>query len=254
MQGVVIIKWSNKFALFITIIDGKSEGGTMDEEKKLQGLTEETENEEGLWGEDTSPKGNASSIEVSKVIELIAGLAIWAVFIFIVINAFKSDCVQCTLCGDANNRLFIYANGTSEDGVEYVSCVGPAGCVGCGINSKCWPTECLYVKGASDGGTTTGCVTYYNEGGCITKSEVKSNGTYSENVGCFGISCSGEKYLEVIADSQYAAVRNSCLGVGCGDKLGTAVRGYNDSLPRQFSRGCWGTNKPKEDTDEKGGE
>ena len=231
----------------------------MDENKNLQEVSEEIKTEESVLEEGVLEEGviGKNLPEGTKnVLEILMGLAIWAAFIFIIIGAFSSDCLQCTWCGDANNRLFVFAKGTSEEGIEYVSCVGPAGCVGCGINSKCWPTECLYVKGASEnGGVTTGCITYYNEAGCITKSDVKSKGTYSENTtGCFGISCSGENYVEVVADSQYATEQNTCLGAGCGSKLGTEVRGYNNVLPRQFKKGCWGVEKKEEeDKQEKGG-
>lgn len=198
-------------------------------------------------GESSDKQNKNSKIGVKDIIEAILGLVILAIFAFIIIGAFSSDCIQCTLCGDNNNRLFVYANGKDEEGVEYISCLGPAGCLGCGINSKCWPTECLYVKHATDTNQTlSGCVTFYNEGGCIAKSNVKSVGKYSDQSSCLGISCSGENYVEVKAESAQASEQNTCLGFGCGNKVDTTVRGYNEAVPRQFRNGCWTNGEPEE--------
>lgn len=162
--------------------------------------------------------------------------------IIALIIGFSSDCIRCTNCGDDDNRLVIYASGRDENGVEYKSCVGPAGCLGFGINSKCWPTECVYVEKYAENSKISGCVTYYNKAGCISKSEVKSEGEYSDELTCFNISCFGEKYVETVAESERATTSSSCFGIKCGGASDTEFQGLNDIMPRQFSKGCWSKN------------
>lgn len=57
----------------------------------------------------------------------------------------------CQMCGSSKTYTPIYASGTEENDkenieYEYTSCIGPAGCTGCGLNTACWPTECMFVK------------------------------------------------------------------------------------------------------------
>lgn len=161
-------------------------------------------------------------------------------FIVAFLVAAGSGCIRCTWCGNDDNRLIIYASGTAENGVEYESFVGPASCLGFGINSKCWPTECMHIKrNEPGGGRLTGCVTYYNETGCIAKSGVKSEGSYAYDATCLGISCAGDKYIETNAETTKAKEQDSILGIGCGGKSPTEPRGYNSLMPRQFTHGCW---------------
>lgn len=175
--------------------------------------------------------------------DVIGSVVRTVVMILIIVGGFASGCVRCTNCGDDDNRFFVYASGTSDSGVEYKSCVGPAGLLGFGIGSKCWPTECTYVKRGTTGGKElTGCVTYYNEMGCIAKSDVKSVGKYSDKVTCLGINCFGKKYIETVAETTKAKEQTTCLGVSCGSEETIESKGYNTTMPRQFNKGCWGYN------------
>lgn len=149
------------------------------------------------------------------------------------------NCIQCSNCGDDNTRALVCASGTDNNGVEYTSCVGPAGILGFGIDSKCWPTECVSIKRGSSGSQLSGCVTYYNGCGCIANSEVKSNGKYSDSATCLGIKCVGTEYVETVADTTKATETGSCLGCSCGDKKSVNPRNLNSSMPRAFSKGCW---------------
>lgn len=172
--------------------------------------------------------------------EALKTVAVFIGVVLIIVGGFASGCVRCTNCGADDTRFFVYASGTSSDGVDYKSCVGPAGCLGFGINSKCWPTECVSVeKASSDGKKLSGCVTYYNEIGCIANSGVKSEGKYSDEVTCFGISCSGKKYIETVAENTQAKEQTTCLGIGCGNAVAAEAKDYNAEMPRQFIRGCW---------------
>lgn len=146
--------------------------------------------------------------------------------------------VKCTNCGDDSTRFFICAKGTSN-GVEYTSCVGPAGILGFGCDSRCWPTECMRIKKSEGITSLKGCVTYYNEIGCIDRSDVKSYGKYSESTSCIGISCSGTKYVENTAETTQASTQTSCFGMSCGEDTAANSENYNKKMPRQFTRGCW---------------
>lgn len=149
------------------------------------------------------------------------------------------NCIQCSNCGDDNTRIFVCAKGTDNNGVEYTSCVGPAGILGFGLNSKCWPTECVSVKQSDGSSTFSGCVTYYNAVGCIDKSEVKSKGKYSGSVTCLGIKCAGKEYVETVAETTKATEQTNCLGVRCGGKESVTPKNYNSTMPRLFPNGCW---------------
>ena len=171
--------------------------------------------------------------------EAIQTIIVMAALILLIVGGFLSGCVRCTNCGNDDNRFFIYASGTSEEGVDYQSCVGPAGCLGFGVNSKCWPTECLHVKGVTSERNVSGCVTYYNEVGCIANSGVKSVGKYDDQVSCFGINCVGTKYVETVAETTKAREQFTCLGMKCGNETADNSRNYNSTMPRQFEKGCW---------------
>lgn len=188
-------------------------------------------------------KGNVVREKKSGLWEKFNLVVMVIVLVTIIVIGCGSGCIRCTYCGANDNRLVVYASGTTEDGIEYESCVGPAGCLGLGINSKCWPTECLSIKKAdSEGNVVHGCITYYNEFGCINDSKVKSEGKYSGSATCLGIACVGEKYIETEAVTTQAKEQNTCLGVGCGNSNVTASKGYNAKMPRQFEEGCWSDN------------
>jgi len=131
----------------------------MDEKKDVLEVKDETmEHKDAEANKDTQ---NEKKEIIKTIIMIIA-------FVLIITGGFASGCVRCTNCGDDDTRFFLYASGTSEEGVQYKSCVGPAGCLGFGIDSKCWPTECVYVERATTSNEQlTGCVTYYNKTGCI---------------------------------------------------------------------------------------
>lgn len=149
------------------------------------------------------------------------------------------NCIQCSACGDDNTRILVCAKGTDDNGVEYTSCVGPAGCLGFGLNTKCWPTECVSVKEGGSSREMSGCVTYYNGCGCVDRTEVKSVGKYSDSVTCLGIKCAGKEYVETVADTTKATEVTSCLGISCGSKESVDPKDYNSSMPRAFTYGCW---------------
>lgn len=212
----------------------------MEEKNELQQSVDEK-------SEKTEQKNDNTKLSGNDIFEMIIGLVFLAAFVFIIIGAFANDCIKCTWCGDDSNRVLIYEHGKEIDGSEYLSCVGPAGLIGCGLNSKCWPTECLYIKVPVDQNKQlTGCVTYYNETGCIAKSDVKSVGKYTTNSSCLGITCAGESYVEEITDSERAAEQDTYCGIGCSNKVETSVRNYNAAAPRQFRKGCWGVEKKEE--------
>ena len=175
--------------------------------------------------------------EIRQVILLIV---LCSLPLLVITGCGGGNCIQCSNCGDDNTRLFIFAKGTDSNGIEYTSCVGPAGVLGFGLNSKCWPTECVSIKQGSSGGQQlSGCVTFYNGLGCIDKTEVKSSGKYSDSVTCLGIKCVGKEYMETVAETTKATEANSCFGCSCRDKQSTYPKNYNSTMPRSFLYGCW---------------
>lgn len=174
-----------------------------------------------------------------KVIELVTLLSLSLLPLLGIVGCGFSDTVRCSACGDNDTRVGLYASGT-ESGIEYKSCVGPAGILGFGCDTACWPTECLKVKSSSSSETLSGCVYYYNDWGCIGKATEESKGSYSKDTTCLGIACEGEEYKESVTDSGVSATRTStCLGISCGEKESTNSKDYNAQMPRQFVNGCW---------------
>lgn len=175
-----------------------------------------------------------------KVIQLVTLLSLSMLPLLGIVGCGFSDSMRCTACGDNDTRLGVYASGT-ESGIEYKSCVGPAGILGFGCDTSCWPTECLEVKQmkASDD-TFSGRIYYYNDWGCIGNSAQESKGKYSQGFSCLGISCEGEEYREsVTKKGTVASIESTCLGIGCKDKQSEKSRDYNSQMPRQFETGCW---------------
>ncbi len=181
-----------------------------------------------------------TEVEKKRAKELLILLILCCFPLIIITGCGIGNCIQCSNCGDDNTRIFVCAKGTDDNGVEYTSCVGPAGILGCGLNTKCWPTECVSVKKTDSNNTLSGCVTYYNGCGCISKSEVKSVGKYSDTFNCLGVKCSGTEYVETTADTTKATKQNMCLNMSCGEKESVdSPYNYNSSMPRAFTRGCW---------------
>ena len=175
-----------------------------------------------------------------KVLESVCLVLLCMIPLFLVMGCGPGNCVKCTVCGDDSNRLFVYASGTTDDGVEYQSCVGLSGLMGCGFGTKCLPTECMSVHKAKDSNNAiNGCVCYYSDFGCIQENE-KSDGIYTDTYSCLGVSCTGSKYNEAVYDDTVKAVeQNYCLGMGCGEKVQVESKDYNEQWKRQFPKGCW---------------
>lgn len=180
---------------------------------------------------------------LSRIWRMIVSLVKIAVAAAVIVIGYANGNIKSTYCGDDSTRLLIYASGTTSSGVEYKSLVGPAGLLGFGINSKLWPTECVSVKTSASGKKVSGCVSFYNEAGCIDKSAVKSEGKYSEKESCLGMDCTGTNYVESTAESTRAKEQMTCMGSERGEANAVPPRYYNDDVPRQFPEGCWGKEK-----------
>lgn len=182
------------------------------------------------------------TMKKKKVIQLVTLLSLSMLPLLGIVGCGFSDSIRCSACGDNDTRLGLYASGTEND-IEYKSCVGPAGILGFGCDTSCWPTECLKVKSTDGTDTLSGCIYYYNDWGCIGNSAQESKGKYSDGLALFGISCSGEDYKEsVTKKGTSASVESTCLGIGCRNKQSEDSRDYNSQMPRQFEEGCWSCN------------
>ena len=69
-----------------------------------------------------------------KVIELVTLLSLSLLPLLGIVGCGFSDTVRCSACGDNDTRVGLYASGT-ESGIEYKSCVGPAGRLGFGCDT-----------------------------------------------------------------------------------------------------------------------
>lgn len=176
---------------------------------------------------------------------ILIGIVILPVFILTGCRSFT-----CTWCGSSNTYTPFCASGT-KDGVEYSSCIGPAACFNCGLGTCIWPTECLSVKfargygGNADGEIVTGYVYYYDPCGCISGEDSMSSGSYSRVLNCgasggcgtcgtCGLCGSCADYKEDVYSDRTLAYS----GCGLCGAAETESYDYNNSLPRQYPRGC----------------
>ncbi len=157
---------------------------------------------------------------------------------FILAGCGLGDMVLCTQFDDNADRLFLCGSGRTGSGIEYKSCVGPAGCTGIGLGTKCWPTECVTIETKDD---VKGNITFFDGVGCIDSGKPMSSGHYTEeDVSCLGISCAATMYEEN-KDLQGTTARQvtTCFNIACADEGNVSVKGYNDNVPRLFPKGCW---------------
>ena len=175
-----------------------------------------------------------------KAVQLLSLTGLAALPLISVMGCGMARSFSCTMCGSSTTYTPIYASGTEETtDIEYQSCIGPASVINCGLNTQCWPTECMYVKFKNDENVAvTGTVCYYNKFGCIDDKDVMSVGSYGESVNCLVSWCSVGKYTEKVnSDGTKATKATNCFGITCNESP-TDVRNYNDALPRQFKFGC----------------
>ena len=184
-------------------------------------------------------KGNKSLIDKAKVKQVLILVALCSLPLLLIAGIRSGRYIQCTSCGDDTNRLFIYAQGNYH-GIKYKSCVGPAGIIGCGLNTRCWPTECVKVElNYGDDEKLTGCVSFYNGFGCIDKSDVKSYGKYKYVVSCEGINCQGYEYREKVGETTEAKQRDRYFGCDAKEWERVDPKKFNSGVPRSFTKGCW---------------
>lgn len=135
-----------------------------------------------------------------------------------------------------------------EKSIEYSSCVGPAGIIGCGCS--CLPTECLSVEfvDSSTGAEVSGTVNYYDNCGCIDNDDVKIIGTYNVDVSCFGCTFCSSSYQEITQNDTSTAKRDNYNCLGCmTDSSHVSSKDYNKRMPRQYPYGCFGCFHNEED-------
>lgn len=169
----------------------------------------------------------------------------------------ESEKFSCKMFGSIKTYTPLYASGTEIDKndnydrqIEYISCVGPSGCVGVGCGTSCIPTECLYVNmtgesvngDAEDNYDMSGIVYYYDNVGCVGKDDSMSVGVYNRSTNVMGCNvmplCDGvykEKVLNDGTDSVNANVH--IFGCTFGETP-TEYMDLNNSLPRKYKYGC----------------
>lgn len=163
------------------------------------------------------------------------------IFPFFVFTGCRS--FTCTWCGSSSTYTPLFSSGT-ESGITYDSCIGPAAIVNFGCNTFLWPTECTTVKFRSDNesDTISGNVCYYDSFGCIDGKNSMSSGSYTSiNCGSCGIcrACGVCGLCVNYKEDVYSDKTVAYDGISC-NKENVEPRNYNDSLPRQYPRGCCG--------------
>lgn len=164
---------------------------------------------------------------------VLIGMVVLPVMVFTGCKSFS-----CTWCGSSSTFTPLCASGTSN-GVEYSSCIGPAAVLSCGLNTCLWPTECSSVKFIPSSGNEIikGRVCYYDSCGCIDGEDSMSIGYYSTFANCGGCATCGVCNYKEEVYSDKTVASTGCVELGC-NTTETDLRNYNDSLPRQYPKGC----------------
>lgn len=143
-------------------------------------------------------------------------------------------------CNGWQEAVLCAINNTASGNTKYTNCAGPAAICKIGLNTACWPTECVCATSAD--GKTKANITYYNGCGCVSDKNVKSEGTYTTSVGlCTSLNCSTKTYTENTDEAKMKSVAyktTSCMGCS-SDKQEVASRWLNVQQPRLFTNGCW---------------
>ncbi len=189
---------------------------------------------------------NKSEIQLSsesknkKLSQLLFLIGICLIPILTITGCGLKQSYSCSACGSSKTYTPLVASGIDDTTeVEYTSCVGPAGCLGCGLNTSCWPTECLYVEFSDDDDVQySGIVYYYEDCGCIGNGPVMSSGKYDLGTDCGFFNCNCQKYNEKVnSDKTQAYIGPSCGGISCNKKPDES-KDFNNNMPRKFPRGC----------------
>lgn len=145
--------------------------------------------------------------------------------------------LQCNGCPEA---ILCALSNTESGNTKYVNCAGPAAIFKIGLNTACWPTECVHATSAD--GKTVANIKFYNGCGCINGKNVKSVGTYTTSVGfCTSLGCSKNIYTEYTDEKKHASTAyrsTSCMGCDSDEKQ-VGSRLLNVQQPRLFEKGCW---------------
>lgn len=184
-------------------------------------------------------KGNDNS-KNKKLSELLILIGICLTPILAITGCGLKQSYSCSTCGSTKTYTPLYASGVDETTeVEYTSCVGPAGCLGCGLNTSCWPTECLYVKFSDDDNLQYSGIVYYYDGcGCIGSKKAMSSANYDVGTDCGFFNCNCTKYNEEVkSDGTEAYTGLSCGGIACNKKPAES-EDFNNNMPRKFRHGC----------------
>ena len=187
---------------------------------------------------DTNTFSNNKKSRKRKVKELLVLILLCMIPLIIATGCGLQRSYSCSACGSKETYTPIYASGVTDGKIEYKSCVGPGGLTCFGLNTKCWPTECLSVKYQEKNTYNTGCIYYYNGFGCISDRNVRSHGEYARGMSCGFINCDSSTYQEdVNADGDRAYTGGSCLGCTI-NKQATDSNRVNNRMPRQYPQGC----------------
>lgn len=184
-------------------------------------------------------KNNRSRRE--RVMQMVLLVALCCVPMFVITGCSGEHSLSCMLCGSSATYTPIVAYGMDEElGIEYTSCVGPAGYLGCGCSSLCFPTECLVVSYEYENELTSASICYYDDFGCLDNEGVMSTGYYNTSNTCLGgaVTVSNDTYVENVRKDSVSANQTSyCLGCSY-DEQEVEPRYLNEIMPRQYPYGC----------------
>ena len=149
--------------------------------------------------------------------------------------------LQCHGCKEtATSALLMAAN---YDDIKYTDCAGPGAIFRCGLNTVCWPTECVFFKLQEDEETEiNGKAIYYHGCGSIDSASVKSLGMYTVGGSLCDINSGG--YVECASEKDGKTTikaynkPDGCLGWMCMEEETPMNANFGYSSPSLLN-GCW---------------
>lgn len=154
--------------------------------------------------------------------------------------------LKCHGCdGTTLSALSLIAN---TDEAQYMECAGPGAIFRCGLNTTCWPTECVFFRLSEDEINLNGNVVYYHGCGSVDSASVKSIGLYTtgekactlcDNDADIHIECTNEKNGK--RDTKAYSKPEGCLGWICIGEEEPQDINFTAISPGLL-KGCWSCN------------
>lgn len=154
--------------------------------------------------------------------------------------------LRCHGCD--GTTLSVLSQVANVEDAKYTDCAGPGAILRCGLNTVCWPTECVLFKLNDDDIKLDGNVVYYHGCGSVDSASVKSLGIYTNGKKTCTL-CDNDNELYIECTNEKDGKRKTtaytkpegCLGWLCIDKEDSLNLNFGAISPGLL-KGCYSCN------------